>query len=402
LHEVLDGVDTDRVWALSPEELGECLVEAYAAQARLAELTLALVAQADRSGLAAREGTVNLVAWLREHARLAPGEGKRQIALARALEQHPVTREALAAGGFPAASAAVIVAALDALPDEVDPDLRQQAEEYLAGEAHAHDTAGLRRLAEHLDEVIDPDRADERLATQLARAEAEAARATFLRLRHDEITATTHGTFRVPLISGVKLQRMIQALVNPGRPDPIPADDPATGIRLSAEERRGHALVELIDKVPKGRLPQTGGCHPTVIVTMELATLVGGLRAARLDTGQAISPGQARRLAARCGVIPAVLGTSSEVLDLGRTARLYNRKQRLAMNLQQHGLCAVEGCHRPASWADAHHLNPWHHGGRTNLTDGVLICRAHHTYADHPDYRVERLRPGRIRLHRRQ
>src|SRR6478736_7203293 len=47
LHEVLDGVDAERLWALSPAELGECLGEAYAAVARLEELKLALVAQAD-------------------------------------------------------------------------------------------------------------------------------------------------------------------------------------------------------------------------------------------------------------------------------------------------------------------------------------------------------------------
>jgi hypothetical protein len=51
LHEVLDTVSADTLWALSPAELGECLVEAYAAQARLAELTMALVAQAESSNL---------------------------------------------------------------------------------------------------------------------------------------------------------------------------------------------------------------------------------------------------------------------------------------------------------------------------------------------------------------
>src|SRR4051794_27146841 len=56
LHEVLDGVGTDTAWALSPEELAQCVVEAYAAQARVAALTVGLVGQADRSGLAAHGG----------------------------------------------------------------------------------------------------------------------------------------------------------------------------------------------------------------------------------------------------------------------------------------------------------------------------------------------------------
>src|SRR6478752_7367666 len=135
LHEVLDGVGTDTLWALSPEELAECLTETY-----------------------------------------------------------------------------------------------------LAGEAHAHDTRALRRLADHLEEVIDPHGADARLAEQLARAEARAARTMFLNLTHDEVTATTTGSFRIPLLDGVRLQRMLESLLNPGRPDPLPVEDPATGMRLSAEE----------------------------------------------------------------------------------------------------------------------------------------------------------------------
>jgi len=401
LHEVLDGVTTDATWALAPDELAECLEEAYAAQARLSALTLGLVAQADRSGLAAHDGMVDLVAWLRVKARLAPAEGKRQVRLARALEERPVVREALATGAFPVASAAVVVDAIRRLTDVVEPEVREKAEIHLTGEAHHHDSAALRRLALHLDEVLDPDGADARLADQLARAEARAARQAFLHLRDDEPTATTEGHFRIPLLDGVRLQRMLESLTNPGRPDPLPTEDPETGVRLSAEERRGQALMELLDRYPATRLPALGGSAPTVVVMMELATLEGRLKAAHLDTGQAISPGLARRLAARHGLVAAVLGSNSEVLDLGRTARFLNAKQRLAIVITQGGRCAVEGCTRSAVGADGHHLIAWHEGGLTDLADCVLICPPHHTYADHPDYRTTRLRPGRIRIHRR-
>src|SRR5690349_9090310 len=145
LHEVFEEVSTDTAWALTPEELAECLCEAYAAQGRLAALTLGLVAQADRSGLPAYDGEVSLVAWLRDRVRLAPAEAKRQIRLASRLEHHDVTRRALGSGAFPVASAAVIMQALDALPADVDPTVIEEAEAYLAGEAHAHDSQALRR-----------------------------------------------------------------------------------------------------------------------------------------------------------------------------------------------------------------------------------------------------------------
>src|SRR4051794_33028742 len=167
LHERLDGIDAGRLWSLTPTELGAYVEEAYAAQARLAALTLGLLAQADASELAAYDGRVNLVAWLRERVRLAPAEGRRQLGLARALADHRRTREALAAGAFPVASAAVILDALDRLPEQVDEVVRARAEAYLAEQAHTHDPRALRRLADHLDEVLDPDGAQARLAEQL-------------------------------------------------------------------------------------------------------------------------------------------------------------------------------------------------------------------------------------------
>jgi hypothetical protein len=55
----------------------------------------------------------------------------------------------------------------------------------------------------------------------------------------------------------------------------------------------------------------------------------------------------------------------------------------------------------PAAWCEAHHLDPWSAGGRTDLDAGVLLCSFHHhrvhdktyTHARHPD--------GSIRFHRR-
>src|SRR5262245_45034178 len=124
LHEVLDELSTETTWALSPAELGECLEEAYAAQARIAELTLGLVAQAESSDLATHDGEAGLIAWLRDRVRLAPAEARREIKLAVSLAEHDVVRAALGSGAFPVASASVVAAALDGLPAEVEESVR--------------------------------------------------------------------------------------------------------------------------------------------------------------------------------------------------------------------------------------------------------------------------------------
>jgi hypothetical protein len=106
-------------------------------------------------------------------------------------------------------------------------------------------------------------------------------------------------------------------------------------------------------------------------------------------------------LACGAGIIPAVLGGSSAVLDLGREQRLFNRAQRVAMVLRDKG-CRAVGCDRPPSWTEAHHLTrPWSEGGKTNLADGILLCGHHHRLAHHPDYHHERLPNGDLRYHRR-
>lgn len=52
-------------------------------------------------------------------------------------------------------------------------------------------------------------------------------------------------------------------------------------------------------------LPEVAGTGATVVVTMTLETLMGGLAAATLDTGDRITAHTARRLACEAGIIPS-------------------------------------------------------------------------------------------------
>ena len=106
-----------------------------------------------------------------------------------------------------------------------------------------------------------------------------------------------------------------------------------------------------------------------------------------------ITAGHARRLACTAGLVPAVLGTRSEVLDLGRTARLFTPAQRKALALR-HPRCRAEDCDVPAPWCEAHHATPWSRGGTTDLTDGVLLCHWHHQRAHDTRYTTDRRPPA--------
>jgi hypothetical protein len=135
------------------------------------------------------------------------------------------------------------------------------------------------------------------------------------------------------------------------------------------------------------------------VVLMPLDTLMGGLKAAHLDTGETISASLARKLACEAGIIPAVLGGDSQVLDLGRKRRFHHQYQRIKATIEQAG-CSIEGCFTPPAMTHMHHPIAWNRGGGTNR-DAIMLCPGHHTRAHDPAYTMTKLPTGKYGFHRR-
>jgi hypothetical protein len=72
-----------------------------------------------------------------------------------------------------------------------------------------------------------------------------------------------------------------------------------------------------------------------------------------------------------------VLFEGNAPIDVGRELRLYNRRHRRAL-VARDGGCRFPGCDRPPSWTEAHHILEWSRGGKTDLANGILLCRHHH------------------------
>jgi hypothetical protein len=82
-------------------------------------------------------------------------------------------------------------------------------------------------------------------------------------------------------------------------------------------------------------------------------------------------------------LLPAVLGTAGQVLDLGRERRLFTGPIRRALILRDGG-CAFPGCDRPSRWCHGHHVVGWQDGGETCLANAVLLCAFHHRMIHEP------------------
>lgn len=90
-----------------------------------------------------------------------------------------------------------------------------------------------------------------------------------------------------------------------------------------------------------------------------------------------ISPTTIRALACDADLIPVVLGGAGQVLDVGRTQRLFPARLRRAVTARDRG-CAAPGCTMPAPWTEVHHIQAWTRGGPTSVENGVLLCSRHH------------------------
>ena len=107
----------------------------------------------------------------------------------------------------------------------------------------------------------------------------------------------------------------------------------------------------------------------------------------------AVSVATVERQACAAGMVTITVDSDGQPLNLGRERRLFSRAQRLALAARDGG-CRWPGCERPPSWCEAHHIEHWYRdGGRTDVADGILLCRHHHMLVHNNDWQITRAGP---------
>ncbi len=283
----------------------------------------------------------------------------------------PLLSQAQAIGEVNPEQVAVIESALRKVDRPgFDPADIAAGEALLVGFASSFGARDLRRLARQVVDAIDPD-------GTLPDDDLSADR-RFLHLRAAK-DGSFVGEFRLTPSCGVKLETVLGPLVHrrPDVPSAVEGRQPVSDER-SFEQRMHDGLEEVCDRLLRsGSLPDSGGTPATVVVTVNVDDLMTRAGHATSASGSPLSVPEALRLAGEAEIVPVVLTSSGEILELGRTRRIASPSQTLAL-IARDGGCSFPGCDRAPDLCERHHIVAWVDGGSTNLNNLTLLCRYHH------------------------
>ncbi|MBP2266708.1 hypothetical protein J3A64_002172 [Pseudarthrobacter sp. PvP004] len=389
------------------------------------------------------DGYRNAAEFLRARLRIGIGEARRRLALAAEVlpqagttgQVLPARREILAdaigSALVPSRSATIISTALDKVRHLAEPGTITDMEHALTTTAIESDPDFVAKMARRWIDLIDQDGPE---PTEEALRQLQGA---FLRHRR------RHGLHHLEIFATAEqyetLTTAMNAATNPrltttaeGGPD----DEPGTGAPAGAAtdgtdpdgsgadgraahgtgpglagpdlDRRSRAQ-KLLDglvgacsvAMSTGKLPSNGGLRPQVTVTIDRRDLFNQLQLSptqpgsgnRLSTGTAtflgpIHPNTIRKIACDADILPVLLGSDSQILDIGRTTRIFPPHIRKAITARDQG-CAFPDCTMPAPWCEAHHTTYWSHGGTTGTNNGTLLCSHHHHLIHKEQWRID-------------
>jgi hypothetical protein len=266
----------------------------------------------------------------------------------------------------------------------------RDAAEQLVEAAKRLDPDALAREAHAFRDELDVDgvklREDERRQKRSLRLYLQADGTTKLVWIMDPETAATvreiYDRTTSPKLGGVRFvdperQTLADSILRDERaPEQIASDGFEQLLKLGADANPNFLL---------------GSGAPVIRLTATKSAFEAGKGLARIE-GQVspVSISTAWRLSCEAGVAGIVFDQTGAVLDFGREQRFFTRKQKEALALAWGG-CACPGCDRPPSWCEAHHIVFWKRdGGKTDLADGILLCRHHHLLFHNNGWEIQR------------
>ena len=152
--------------------------------------------------------------------------------------------------------------------------------------------------------------------------------------------------------------------------------------------QRADAFMDIIQDRMRGARPQRTPIE--IVIMVPHAGLHGSAEPsdlAMMAEGEVIATCTARRLCCDAGVVVAHVDALGVPLSVGRKTRTISAAIKRALRLRDR-TCRFPGCtHR--RYVDGHHVEHWANGGKTALSNLMLLCSTHHTLLHEGGYRVE-------------
>ena len=398
-------LDERPVWSMSGAEMLAGLDELHVLATRVEFRRLELLAGLHANGYAKEVGARDTAHLISIRHRLDPVDVRRDLKLATALPKYPAVQAALTDGfqfdeivsdkdpdvpgaddtdavgdatGTPVGAAAnaagrvvlnpgqahAIVSALEKVPASamVPAENLQVAEEEMVKAAAVFSPRDLRQLGSEVRGRLDTDGPapdpDDALAREdlwLKKVDDGVKFGGYLASENAELLATL-------IFAGAKPHKTPD-----GERDP-----------RGRGKRQADALTAILHTAAAAgtAVPSHGGgIKPHITVTIDLKDLENSTGTGHLVHGDRLSAAAVRRLACDAGVIPLVLGSESEPLDVGVEHRYVTQAIRQALNARDKG-CII--CGVPPAMTEAHHVVHWADGGSTSLNNLVLLCKREH------------------------
>jgi hypothetical protein len=416
----MEPVEARPIRSMSGQEMLDALDAAHDELTRLQTYRHKLLAAFDAAGHATAFGAKDTVELVSFRHRLPATQVRSDLKLAAALPKYTAVTDALPGllaedadtdeGGYflHFGQAKAIVTALEKIPTSamVPVEHLEAAEQQLVKAAQHLNPADLAKAGKRARDILDTD-GPEPAEEDAYRREALWYRKADQGIRIGGYLAGENAELFSTLIhAGAKPHRTTD-----GQPDPRGRD-----------KRQADALVAVMNAATTG----SGNAGPNITVTIDYNALknattakinrtatpdhtqptstrddnhdgegrssgVSGVQPLpfSLDAGSGmgelvfgdnLSAAAVRRLACDSGVLPVVLGSNSQPLDVGMKKRFVTDPIRNALIARDKG-CVI--CGAPPIMCDAHHIVHWTDGGPTSLANLALFCKLHHREIHH-------------------
>jgi hypothetical protein len=343
---------------LSDEELLGRTDGAWSAVGRAHRDLLELIGEVGRREAWRADGANDLAHWVAMRYHLSAWKAHRWVHAAEALASLPSVGDALGAGRI----------GIDQVA-ELTRFAKPETEGDLLGWAEQRSAGAIARRA-------DLERRRER--AELVSAERE----RHVRWGYSDDGMRFELEAELPADQGAVVASALDRLAEriPALPDDIAGPWPL-------EARRADALVALCAG-PVSSDPEPS--RASIVVHTQLETLVGHAGAApnaEIERGPVLAPQTVRRLACDASLQVSLDDAHGTPLMLGRSSRSPSAAMVGALRRRDR-TCRFPGCER-VRYTDAHHVVWWSRGGRTDLSNLVLLCGFHHRLVHEGGWRLE-------------